>query len=298
MNKKKILMKVMTLFIVFIATVTIAPILCTKKVNAGQAVKGVIAIDRQSYKAGDEVAVYFSFTNYDDSFDQDITTMVLEISYAAESLSPIKSSLKKMANDNGGMGFSTISCDANTVTYQFVNVAKPLARGTKDVFSLKFTALTDINDIRSCITKKSTTVQNGRTAVSTPIPCDVSSIVNEESKEVADNDSNGIYVYDEQGNINKDATFPATQDNSADNSQLSGNENNSNNTQGNGESVVGQTVFQDNSGALATSDNSVKTSKNTGKVIVIVVVIACVLLAGGAGGYYYFKIKKNKKDVK
>ena len=125
---------VLGLLVVILASFNISPLM---SFAADDKVELSVVTDRSEYASGDVISTDIKITNYNDTFSGTVTTMVIELTYDENLLEVDMASMKKIADDNGGMGFDHIAAKDGKVTYQYLNVSDPLKKGSEDIFSLK-----------------------------------------------------------------------------------------------------------------------------------------------------------------
>lgn len=278
------------LLLVIIVSINITPMISyadENKINLS------VITDKSEYTSGDVVDVDIRITNYDETFSGTVTTMIIELSYDDDVLDIDMSSIKKIADDNGGMGFDHVSVNDGKVVYQYINVSDPLKKGSEDIFSLSFKVKNSINNseqLRSVLNVSNAVLQNGQKAISERYKVDISYSVNDTVKTIVNDDSIGEKVYNESGDLLTEEVENQTKQNVNDNNVTSDNK-----------SVDNESVNKDNAQDAATySQQSSDTNESNneakqGNVLliaiigftVIVVCIAYVLIRTG---------KKKHKD--
>ena len=278
------------LLLVIIVSINITPMISyadENKINLS------VVTDKSEYTSGDVVAVDIRITNYDETFSGTVTTMIIELSYDNDVLDIDMSSIKKIADDNGGMGFDHVSVNDGKVVYQYINVSDPLKKGSEDIFSLGFKVKNSIDNseqLRSALNVSNAVLQNGQKAISERYKVDISYSVNDTVKNIVNDDSIGEKVYNESGDLLTEEVENQTKQNVNDNNVTSDNK-----------SVDNVSVNKDNGLDAATyssQSNDSNESNNEAKqgnvlliaiigITVIVVCIAYVLIRTG---------KKKHKD--
>lgn len=278
------------LLLVIIVSINITPMISyadENKINLS------VVTDKSEYTSGDVVDVDIRITNYNETFSGTVTTMIIELSYDDDVLDIDMSSIKKIADDNGGMGFDHVSVNDGKVVYQYINVSDPLKKGSEDIFSLSFKVMNSINNseqLRSALNVSNAVLQNGQKAISERYNVDISYSVNDTVKNIVNDDSIGEKVYSESGDLLTEDVENQTKQNVNDNNVTSDNK-----------SADNVSVNKDNGLDAATyssqsndSDESNNESKQENVLLiaiigitVIVVCIAYVLIRTG---------KKKHKD--
>ncbi len=170
-------------------------------VQSDSTVEATLVADSDTYKKGDKVSVCFMLDNYGEGFSEKVTTMLIEIKYDTKLLSPDLSGFKKIANDNGGLGFSHLAESKGVIVYQYLNIVEPLKKGTKEIFCVTFTANTDISATDKIIGVKNAVLQDGSKAESVRYKVNVKCSVNRSVSDVVENESVGDKVYDNKGEV-------------------------------------------------------------------------------------------------
>ena len=278
------------LLLVIIVSINITPMISyadENKINLS------VVTDKSEYTSGDVVDVDIRITNYNETFSGTVTTMIIELSYDDDVLDIDMSSIKKIADDNGGMGFDHVSVNDGKVVYQYINVSDPLKKGSEDIFSLSFKVKNSINNseqLRSALNVSNAVLQNGQKAISERYMVDISYSVNDTVKNIVNDDSIGEKVYNESGDLLIEEVENQTKQNVNDNNVTSDNK-----------SVDNVSVNKDNGLEAATyssQSNDSNESNNEAKqgnvlliaiigITVIVICIAYVLIKTG---------KKKHKD--
>ena len=202
-----------SLLLVIIVSINITPMISyadENKINLS------VVTDKSEYTSGDVVNVDIRITNYNETFSGTVTTMIIELSYDDDVLDIDMSSIKKIADDNGGMGFDHVSVNDGKVVYQYINVSDPLKKGSEDIFSLSFKVKNSINNseqLRSALNVSNAVFQNGQKAISERYNVDISYSVNNTVKNIVNDDSIGEKVYNESGDLLKVNDNNVTSDN-------------------------------------------------------------------------------------
>ena len=269
------------LLLVIIVSINITPIISyadENKINLS------VVTDKSEYTSGDVVNVDIRITNYNETFSGTVTTMIIELSYDNDVLDIDMSSIKKIADDNGGMGFDHVSVNDGKVVYQYINVSDPLKKGSEDIFSLGFKVKNSIDNseqLRSALNVSNAVLQNGQKAISERYKVDISYSVNDTVKNIVNDDSIGEKVYNESGDLLTEDVENQTKQNVNDNNVTSDNK-----------SVDNVSVNKDNAQDAATysqQSSDTNESNNEAKqgnvlliaisgITVIVVCIAYVLI--------------------
>lgn len=211
------------LLLVIIVSINITPMISyadENKINLS------VVTDKSEYTSGDVVAVDIRITNYDETFSGTVTTMIIELSYDNDVLDIDMSSIKKIADDNGGMGFDHVSVNDGKVVYQYINVSDPLKKGSEDIFSLGFKVKNSIDNseqLRSALNVSNAVLQNGQKAISERYKVDISYSVNDTVKNIVNDDSIGEKVYNESGDLLTEEVENQTKQNVNDNNVTSDN---------------------------------------------------------------------------
>lgn len=267
------------LLLVIIVSINITPMISyadENKINLS------VVTDKSEYTSGDVVDVDIRITNYDKTFSGTVTTMIIELSYDYDVLDIDMSSIKKIADDNGGMGFDHVSVNDGKVVYQYINVSDPLKKGSEDIFSLSFKVKNSINNseqLRSALNVSNAVLQNGQKAISERYNVDISYSVNDTVKNIVNDDSIGKKVYNESGNLLTEEVENQTKQNVNDNNVTSDNK-----------SANNESVNKDNGLEAATyssQSNDSNESNNEAKqgnvlliaIIGITVIVICIAYA-------------------
>lgn len=267
------------LLLVIIVSINITPMISyadENKINLS------VVTDKSEYISGDVVDVDIRITNYDETFSGTVTTMIIELSYDYDVLDIDMSSIKKIADDNGGMGFDHVSVNDGKVVYQYINVSDPLKKGSEDIFSLSFKVKNSINNseqLRSALNVSNAVLQNGQKAISERYNVDISYSVNDTVKNIVNDDSIGKKVYNESGNLLTEEVKNQTKQNVNDNNVTSDNK-----------SANNESVNKDNGLEAATyssQSNDSNESNNEAKqgnvlliaIIGITVIVICIAYA-------------------
>lgn len=211
------------LLLVIIVSINITPMISyadENKINLS------VVTDKSEYTSGDVVDVDIRVTNYNETFSGTVTTMIIELSYDDDVLDIDMSSIKKIADDNGGMGFDHVSVNDGKVVYQYINVSDPLKKGSEDIFSLSFKVKNGINNseqLRSVLNVSNAVLQNGQKAISERYKVDISYSVNDTVKTIVNDDSIGEKVYNESGDLLTEEVENQTKQNVNDNNVTSDN---------------------------------------------------------------------------
>lgn len=277
------------LLLVIIVSINITPMISyadENKINLS------VVTDKSEYTSGDVVDVDIRITNYDETFSGTVTTMIIELSYDYDVLAIDMSSIKKIADDNGGMGFDHVSVNDGKVVYQYINVSDPLKKGSEDIFSLSFKVKNGINNseqLRSALNVSNAVLQNGQKAISERYNVDISYSVNDTVKTIVNDDSIGEKVYNESGDLLTEEVENQTKQNVNDNNVTSDNK-----------SVDNESVNKDNAQDAATySSQSSDTNESNneakqGNVLLIAIIGITVIVVCIA----YVLIRTRKKKHK
>lgn len=277
------------LLLVIIVSINITPMISyadENKINLS------VVTDKSEYASGDVVDVDIRITNYDETFSGTVTTMIIELSYDDDVLDIDMSSIKKIADDNGGMGFDHVSVNDGKVVYQYINVSDPLKKGSEDIFSLSFKVKNSINNseqLRSALNVSNAVLQNGQKAISERYKVDISYSVNDTVKNIVNDDSIGEKVYNESGDLLTEDVENQTKQNVNDNNVTSDNK-----------SVDNVSVNKDNAqDAVTYSQQSSDTNESNneakqGNVLLIAIIGITVIVVCIA----YVLIRTRKKKHK
>ena len=277
------------LLLVIIVSINITPIISyadENKINLS------VVTDKSEYTSGDVVNVDIRITNYNETFTGTVTTMIIELSYDNDVLDIDMSSIKKIADDNGGMGFDHVSVNDGKVVYQYINVSDPLKKGSEDIFSLGFKVKNSIDNseqLRSALNVSNAVLQNGQKAISERYKVDISYSVNDTVKNIVNDDSIGEKVYNESGDLLTEDVENQTKQNVNDNNVTSDNK-----------SVDNVSVNKDNAQDAATySQQSSDTNESNneakqGNVLLIAIIGITVIVVCIA----YVLIRTRKKKHK
>lgn len=277
------------LLLVIIVSINITPIISyadENKINLS------VVTDKSEYTSGDVVNVDIRITNYNETFSGTVTTMIIELSYDNDVLDIDMSSIKKIADDNGGMGFDHVSVNDGKVVYQYINVSDPLKKGSEDIFSLGFKVKNSIDNseqLRSALNVSNAELQNGQKAISERYKVDISYSVNDTVKNIVNDDSIGEKVYNESGDLLTEDVENQTKQNVNDNNVTSDNK-----------SVDNVSVNKDNAQDAATySQQSSDTNESNneakqGNVLLIAIIGITVIVVCIA----YVLIRTRKKKHK
>lgn len=277
------------LLLVIIVSINITPMISyadENKINLS------VVTDKSEYTSGDVVNVDIRITNYNETFSGTVTTMIIELSYDNDVLDIDMSSIKKIADDNGGMGFDHVSVNDGKVVYQYINVSDPLKKGSEDIFSLGFKVKNSIDNseqLRSALNVSNAVLQNGQKAISERYKVDISYSVNDTVKNIVNDDSIGEKVYNESGDLLTEDVENQTKQNVNDNNVTSDNK-----------SVDNVSVNKDNAQDAATySQQSSDTNESNneakqGNVLLIAIIGITVIVVCIA----YVLIRTRKKKHK
>lgn len=277
------------LLLVIIVSINITPIISyadENKINLS------VVTDKSEYTSGDVVNVDIRITNYNETFSGTVTTMIIELSYDNDVLDIDMSSIKKIADDNGGMGFDHVSVNDGKVVYQYINVSDPLKKGSEDIFSLGFKVKNSIDNseqLRSALNVSNAVLQDGQKAISERYKVDISYSVNDTVKNIVNDDSIGEKVYNESGDLLTEDVENQTKQNVNDNNVTSDNK-----------SVDNVSVNKDNAQDAATySQQSSDTNESNneakqGNVLLIAIIGITVIVVCIA----YVLIRTRKKKHK
>ena len=277
------------LLLVIIVSINITPIISNADENK---INLSVVTDKSEYTSGDVVNVDIRITNYNETFSGTVTTMIIELSYDNDVLDIDMSSIKKIADDNGGMGFDHVSVNDGKVVYQYINVSDPLKKGSEDIFSLGFKVKNSIDNseqLRSALNVSNAVLQNGQKAISERYKVDISYSVNDTVKNIVNDDSIGEKVYNESGDLLTEDVENQTKQNVNDNNVTSDNK-----------SVDNVSVNKDNAQDAATySQQSSDTNESNneakqGNVLLIAIIGITVIVVCIA----YVLIRTRKKKHK
>lgn len=297
---------VLGLLVVILASFNIAPLM---SFAADDKVELSVVTDRSEYASGDVISTDIKITNYNDTFSGTVTTMVIELTYDENLLEVDMASMKKIADDNGGMGFDHIAAKDGKVTYQYLNVSDPLKKGNEDIFSLKFNVKDNINgseNLKNAIKVSNAVIQNGQKAKSEKYDVNISYSVNTTVNNITDDDSIGEKVYNESGDLlTEDEQKQIKESASANNGSQNNVDNKGDSDKTEESSVNGKTDSDTsvNASVSTSGDNKgnnssdVKNNK-TKKVNVVAIAVVVIIVAAIAGGAAYIVIKRRKTENK
>ena len=297
---------VLGLLVVILASFNIAPLM---SFAADDKVELSVVTDRSEYASGDVISTDIKITNYNDTFSGTVTTMVIELTYDENLLEVDMASMKKIADDNGGMGFDHIAAKDGKVTYQYLNVSDPLKKGSEDIFSLKFNVKGNINgseNLRNAIKVSNAVIQNGQKAKSEKYDVNISYSVNTTVNNITDNDSIGEKVYNESGNLLTEDEQKQIKESAPANNGSQNNVDNIGDSDKTEESSVNGKTDSDtsvNASVSTSGDNKGKNSSDvknnkTKKVNVVAIVVVVIIVTVIAGGAAYIVIKHRKTENK
>lgn len=277
------------LLLVIIVSINITPIISyadENKINLS------VVTDKSEYTSGDVVNVDIRITNYNETFSGTVTTMIIELSYDNDVLDIDMSSIKKIADDNGGMGFDHVSVNDGKVVYQYINVSDPLKKGSEDIFSLGFKVKNSIDNseqLRSALNVSNAVLQNGQKAISERYKVDISYSVNDTVKNIVNDDSIGEKVYNESGDLLTEDVENQTKQNVNDNNVTSDNKS-VNNVSVNKDNAQDAATYSQQSSDTNESNNEAK----QGNVLLIAIIGITVIVVCIA----YVLIRTRKKKHK
>lgn len=277
------------LLLVIIVSINITPMISyadENKINLS------VVTDKSEYTSGDVVAVDIRITNYDETFSGTVTTMIIELSYDNDVLDIDMSSIKKIADDNGGMGFDHVSVNDGKVVYQYINVSDPLKKGSEDIFSLGFKVKNSIDNseqLRSALNVSNAVLQNGQKAISERYKVDISYSVNDTVKNIVNDDSIGEKVYNESGDLLTEEVENQTKQNVNDNNVTSDNKS-ADNVSVNKDNGLEAATYSQQSSDTNESNNEAK----QGNVLLIAIIGITVIVVCIA----YVLIRTRKKKHK
>jgi hypothetical protein len=229
-----------------------------KSAAADNTVAVVIETDSLTYASDSQVDMCVNLTQYGENFDGNITTMIIEVTYDSSKLVLDKSSVKKIADDNGGMGFSHVSIADGVITYQYLNVEEPLKKGDNALFSCVFRSTEEIS-IDNVLTISRAIVQDGQHAESVRFPVSTSFKADKEAEQIVSDKNTGSYLYNEQGDyIYEEQQTEASKENQ--NEKTSENTNNGNS----GESSKEENTGDNNTEEKNTAQAGVEEESRTG----------------------------------
>jgi hypothetical protein len=249
---------------------------------ADNTIELVVETDKSSYEADSQVDMCVNLTRYGEDFDGNITTMIVEVTYDSSKLVLDKSSVKKIADDNGGMGFSHVSIADGVLTYQYLNVEEPLKKGDNTLFSCVFKSTEKINDVDSVLTISRAIVQDGQQEESVRFSVSTSVKSGKTAEQVVSDKNTGSYLYDEQGEYiyqeqqteaSKEKQDEKTSENSVKSEVEETSKTGSAVDRNSSEEIQKQNLENDTSQSA-----TVKQKNNAVKVIVIIIVIFVVCL--------------------
>lgn len=297
---------VLGLLVVILASFNIAPLM---SFAADDKVELSVVTDRSEYASGDVISTDIKITNYNDTFSGTVTTMVIELTYDENLLEVDMASMKKIADDNGGMGFDHIAAKDGKVTYQYLNVSDPLKKGSEDIFSLKFNVKDNINgseNLKNAIKVSNAVIQNGQKAKSEKYDVNISYSVNTTVNNITDDDSIGEKVYNESGDLLTEDEQKQIKESASANNGSQNNVDNKGDSDKTEESSVNEKTDSDtsvNASVSTSGDNKgnnssdVKNNK-TKKMNVVAIAVVVIIVAAIAGGAAYIVIKRRKTENK
>lgn len=297
---------VLGLLVVILASFNISPLM---SFAADDKVELSVVTDRSEYASGDVISTDIKITNYNDTFSGTVTTMVIELTYDENLLEVDMASMKKIADDNGGMGFDHIAAKDGKVTYQYLNVSDPLKKGSEDIFSLKFNVKGNINgseNLKNAIKVSNAVIQNGQKAKSEKYDVNISYSVNTTVNNITDDDSIGEKVYNESGDLlTEDEQKQIKESASANNGSQNNVDNKGDSDKTEESSVNGKTDSGTsvNASVSTSDDNKGKNSSDvknnkTKKVNVVAIAVVVIIVSAIAGGAAYIVIKRRKTENK
>ena len=279
------------LLLVIIVSINITPMISyadENKINLS------VVTDKSEYASGDVVDVDIRITNYDETFSGTVTTMIIELSYDDDVLDIDMSSIKKIADDNGGMGFDHVSVNDGKVVYQYINVSDPLKKGSEDIFSLSFKVKNGINNseqLRSVLNVSNAVLQNGQKAISERYKVDISYSVNDTVKTIVNDDSIGEKVYNESGDLLTEEVENQTKQNVNDNNVTSDNKS-ADNVSVNKDNGLDAATYSSQSNDSNESNNEAK----QGNVLLIAIIGITVIVICIAYVLIMTRKKKHKDE--
>ena len=311
--EKHIRKVVLGLLLIILVSFNLSPIM---SYAADDKIELSVVTDKSGYTSGDVVDADIKITNYNDSFSGTITTMVIELTYDENLLEVDMSSMKKIADDNGGMGFDHIAAKDGKITYQYLNVSDPLKKGSDDLFSLKFKVKGSIDnpeELKNALKVSNAVIQNGQKAKSEKYDVNISYSVNTTVNNITDDDSIGEKVYNESGDLLTEDEQKQIKESASANNGSQNNVDNKGDSDKTEESSVNGKTDSDTSvnASVSSKDGSVSTSgdnkgnnssdvKNnkTKKVNVVAIAVVVIIVAAIAGGAAYIVIKRRKTENK
>lgn len=280
-----------SLLLVIIVSINITPMISyadENKINLS------VVTDKSEYTSGDVVNVDIRITNYNETFSGTVTTMIIELSYDDDVLDIDMSSIKKIADDNGGMGFDHVSVNDGKVVYQYINVSDPLKKGSEDIFSLSFKVKNSINNseqLRSVLNVSNAVFQNGQKAISERYNVDISYSVNNTVKNIVNDDSIGEKVYNESGDLLTEEVENQTKQNVNDNNVTSDNKS-TDNVSVNKDNGLEAATYSSQSNDFNESNNEAK----QGNVLLIAIIGITVIVICIAYVLIMTRKKKHKDE--
>lgn len=262
------------LLVAMLVMVLFMPVQVLAYVQSQTTVETTLGIDDRAYKKGEKVSVYYSLNNYNEDFEAVITTMIVGLRYDASVLSHDTSGFKKIAQDNGGLGFSHLEATDGKVTYQYLNISEPLKKDTKELFCVTFVATEDIKDIENVLSVENVVMQDGSKAESVRYNVTTSYEISDKASDVVENESVGDKVYGADGElIGKDKYESETFE-----SELESYVQHVKDELG-----VTEAYMEDNKTESSSENESVSNSDDANKelVVIIVLVVGIGLLCGG-----------------
>lgn len=273
---------ILSILLIAVITFKIFPITSYGDTDLNNIIKLNIVTDKSEYTSGDIIDTDIKITNYNDTFSGTVTTMVIELAYDESILEVDMASMKKIADDNGGMGFDHIAAKNEKVTYQYLNVSDPLKKGSEDIFTVKFKVKGNINGVESlknALKITNAVIQNGQKATSEKYGVDITYSVNNSVVKITDDDSIGEKVYNQSGDIlTEDETKQIKENDSSVNIQTdSDTQDNHNDVSVGGNSQSGK----NDSDVKNNSDVKNSETKKVGNVTIVVAVLIVLVIAVG-----------------
>lgn len=278
-------------------------------IESEQVVDVGINTDKNSYSVNDDMSVVVTLTNYDNRFDGDITTMIVQLDYDASVITPYADTVKNVADKNSSMGFSHVDVSkSGSITYQYIDVGEALHKNSPVLFSLKFKVNDSIASsdlIKGLIKAARIVIQDGSKQESVRYATSVDYIVDKSADSVANDDTIGLKEYDSSGELLSDDEQKDIQKNAVESKQaeenntreVANNKSNNNDTKNNADisesnnsdstDINNNNVFE-----IVSSNDNVNSSSS---FILPIVIAVIVVIVAGSLCYLCYKKKNTGK---
>lgn len=144
-----------------------------------------LELEEKSMGKGDTTQVMVSLQNYNENYtDNVITTMIIEVSVDTSKLDVDKNSITMKMDTGKGMGFGVAQLKKDKVELQYLNVADPLKKGTKELYCFDVTAKEEVDNLLNALNITYVVVQDGTLAVSEKLQVVPIALVNGEAVEL------------------------------------------------------------------------------------------------------------------